>query len=92
MSHFSWTTSNADKQRLTGYIPKTTFKILFIDLLSRRGAQIYIIHRLLVAFYHALIKEVQENADADPHDLADILLEHINFNKITTDESTTTPV
>ena len=89
MTNLIWTVNNAARQRLTGYIPKIVFKVLFVDLLNRRGAQIYVIHQFFSKFYPALVEAIQQDPETDPHDHAEILLSRLNFNKQTniTDES-----
>lgn len=84
MTNLQWTVNHAERQRLTGYIPKVVFNVLFLDLLKRRGAQIYVIHQFFSKFYPALVAAVREDPATDAHDHAEILLSHLNFNKQTT--------
>lgn len=92
MSNLLWTIDSSNRQRLTGYLPKDIFHKVFITLLSRRGAQIYVIHRFFSVFVPALLSACSAEPDIDPHDHADILLSRLNFNRIPTPSPSTEPL
>lgn len=67
------------KQRLTGFIPYTLFKHLFIEMLPQRGAQIYVISELILAFYLELVRRGKANPEISFYEHAKTILTNITF-------------